>query len=67
MSQRIAVARGLLQPGSIILLDEVSSALDCETERIMYERILEVYSSKTIIAISHNKAVLQIFQEHIDL
>lgn len=67
MSQRIAVARGLLQPGSIILLDEVSSALDCETERIMYERILEVYSSKTIIAISHNKPVLQMFQEHIDL
>ena len=67
MAQRIAVARGLLQPVSILLLDEISSALDSETERMMYEKILEVYPNKTIISVSHSKAVLRLFQKHIDL
>ncbi|MGP1393832.1 MAG: ABC transporter ATP-binding protein, partial [Candidatus Cryptobacteroides sp.] len=31
-AQRIAIARGLLRPGSIMLLDEFSSSLDRETE-----------------------------------
>lgn len=30
-AQRIAIARALLRPGSILLLDEFSSALDAET------------------------------------
>lgn len=32
-AQRIAIARGLLRPGSILLLDEFSSSLDVETEK----------------------------------
>ncbi len=32
-AQRIAIARSLLRPGKILLLDEVTSALDPETER----------------------------------
>ena len=35
-AQRIAIARGLLRPGSILLLDEISSSLDEPTERELY-------------------------------
>lgn len=38
-AQRIAIARALLRPGSIMLLDEFSSALDPETENILLERL----------------------------
>ena len=34
-AQRIAIARGLLRPGGILLLDEPSSSLDIETEKIL--------------------------------
>lgn len=67
MAQRIAIARGLLLPNDILLLDEVSSALDGETERELFERILTAYPKKTIIAISHNKAVWELFDERLKL
>ena len=46
MAQRIAIARDLLLPNDILLLDEVSSALDKETEKEMFERILKAYPEK---------------------
>ena len=67
MAQRIAIARGLLLPNDILLLDEVSSALDGETERELFERILTVYPKKTIIAISHNMTVWELFDERLKL
>lgn len=59
-AQRIAIARGLLRPGSILLLDEFSSSLDPETE----ERLLKNLSSscnedKTMIFITHREATIK--------
>jgi len=55
-AERIAVARGLLQPGSIMLLDEISAALDAETEREMFHRLFESFPQKTMIFITHRDA-----------
>ena len=57
-AQRIAIARGLLRPGSILLLDEFSSSLDQETERRLLKNLSENYGNKTIIFITHRDAVL---------
>lgn len=57
-AQRIAIARGLLRPGSILLLDEFSSSLDLETERRLLKNLSENYGNKTIIFITHRDAVL---------
>ena len=56
-AQRIAIARGLLRPGSILLLDEISSSLDPETEAELYARLFKAYPSKTMIFITHRTAV----------
>ena len=56
-AQRIAIARGLLRPGSILLLDEISSSLDPETETELYRRLFQTYPSKTMIFITHRTAV----------
>ncbi len=56
-AQRIAIARGLLRPGSILLLDEISSSLDPETEAELYRRLFQAYPSKTMIFITHRTAV----------
>lgn len=58
-SQRIAVARALLQQGSILLLDEATSSLDPATERLMLDNLREYMKRQglTIIFISHREAV----------
>lgn len=56
-AQRIAIARGLLRPGSILLLDEISSSLDPETETQLYRRLFQAHPGKTMIFITHRQAV----------
>ena len=56
-AQRIAIARGLLRPGSIMLLDEISASLDEQTERELYCRLFTAYPQKTMIFITHRPTV----------
>lgn len=56
-AQRIAIARGLLRPGSILLLDEISSALDEETEKELFSRLFTAYPEKTMLFITHRSIV----------
>ena len=58
-AERIAVARGLLRPGSVLLLDEISSALDEPTERELFRRLFAAYPNKTMIFITHRSAVAE--------
>lgn len=62
-AQRIAIARGLLRPGSILLLDEISSSLDEQTERELFSRLFARYSQKTMIFITHRPTVSQLCDE----
>ena len=56
--QRIAIARALLQHGSILLLDEATASLDPETERLLLSNLRNYMSGGlTIIFISHREAV----------
>lgn len=55
-AQRIAIARGLLRPGGIMLLDEPTSALDSNTEHTLLERLSRCSGTKTIIIITHKEA-----------
>ena len=55
--QRIAIARGLLRPGSIMLLDEFSSSLDPETEARLMENLTKFAGHKTMIFIAHREKV----------
>ena len=57
-AQRIAIARALLRPGSILLLDEFSSALDAETESILLERLTSELASHTMIFITHRDRII---------
>lgn len=65
-AQRIAIARGLLRPGSILLLDEISSSLDEQTERTLFTHLFENYPDKTMIMISHRPSISQLCDEIIE-
>ncbi|MDE6636766.1 MAG: ABC transporter ATP-binding protein/permease [Muribaculaceae bacterium] len=57
-AQRIAIARGLLKPGSILLLDEISASLDEDTEKILMQRLSDKAKSHTILIVTHRSAIL---------
>lgn len=59
-AQRIAIARGILREGSIMLLDEISSSLDENTERELFTRLFAQCKDKTILMITHRPAVAEL-------
>lgn len=56
-AQRIAIARALLRPGSVLLLDEFSSALDAETETLLLERLTKELHGHTMVFITHRDKI----------
>jgi len=59
-AQRIAIARALLRPGGVLILDESTSALDPETEKRLLENLYsEYHGKKTILFISHREAAVR--------
>ena len=66
-AQRIAIARGLLRPGAVFLLDEISSALDEDTERELFSRLFAARPSTTILLITHRKKVAALCDERLKI
>lgn len=61
--QRISLIRALLKKGKVMLLDEPTSSVDLETEKIV-GRLLKQYSSCTRIMITHREGILA-FCDHV--
>ena len=66
-AQRLAIARAVLGGAPILLLDEVTSALDAETERLVLQRLREL-PDRTCIAVTHRPAAMELanWQLHVD-
>lgn len=58
-AQRIAIARGLLRPGAILLLDEISASLDQATETLLMQSLAKKQTSHTILMVTHREVVRQ--------
>lgn len=66
-AQRIAIARGLLRPGGILLLDEPTSSIDEETEAIMLQRLKEEVTNKTLLLVTHRERIATMCSDIIKL
>ena len=65
--QRIALARALVTNPKLLILDEVTSALDPDTERAIVENIRSLANNATVIAITHRAAMLDIADQVFEL
>jgi ATP-binding cassette subfamily B multidrug efflux pump len=51
--QRMVLARALLKPGKIVILDECLSAVDTQTEKVIVGNLQSALADKTAIVITH--------------
>lgn len=58
--QRIGIARSLYNKPSILVLDEATTALDPKTEALICKTLKEIATNITVIAISHQPALIAI-------
>ena len=56
--QRIAIARAILKDAPIVLLDEISSSIDDESEAKIAQALKELTKGKSIISVSHKQGML---------
>ena len=66
-AQRIAIARGLLRPGGVLLLDEPTSSVDSGTETVLLERLATEVGDKTLILVTHRDKIAELCSSRLHL
>lgn len=65
--QRLSIARALLKPSDLIIMDDVLSAVDYETERKILQGVFSRLKNQAALVVSHRVSALEYMDEIIVL
>lgn len=65
--QRIVLARILLKPFELLIIDEGLNQMDIQLERRVLTKIMDKYSDKTIIVVTHRMENMDLFDKIIEI
>jgi subfamily B ATP-binding cassette protein MsbA len=57
--QRLAIARALLKDAPILILDEATSSLDAESEKLVQEALDNLITQRTVLVIAHRLSTVR--------
>jgi len=65
--QRISLARAFLRNAEILVLDEATSQIDVESERLIHEALAKYVENRTVIMITHRASTLALADSIIEV
>lgn len=65
--QRITLARAILRNAEILILDEATSQIDADSERLIHDALVEIGRGRTMIMISHRKSTLELADRIVEI
>jgi ABC-type bacteriocin/lantibiotic exporter with double-glycine peptidase domain len=65
--QRLCIARALLRPSNLLILDEATSAVDPDIESVILDNLAKIATDKAVVIVSHSHAAKRVASQEINI